>query len=135
MKLKNMSDSKKLVFISLVVLVVGAAIYGLFEIAGYDEKSKSYVIIGMGIAFIFFIISSIIRLKRDGVLHDERDDYIEKESNATAFTLFQIILAAIALLTYKLDKIEINISGFTFLLFFIMWIVYGITYFFVKRRS
>lgn len=134
MKIKNMSNSRIILILSIIVLGFGALVYAIFSLAGADEKSKFYLILGLGIAFVFFIISSVIKLKRDGVLYDEREDYIEKQSNAIAFSVFQVILIIVGLLTYKLGEIKINISGLIFLIFFVMWLVYGIVQFFVKRR-
>lgn len=134
MKIKNMRNSKKVLILSIIVLGFGALIYAIFSLAGADEKSKFYLLVGLGIAFVINIISSIIKLKRDGVLHDEREDYIEKQSNAIAFSIFQGILIVLGLASYKLGEIKINISGLIFLMFFIMWLVYGIVQFFVKRR-
>lgn len=135
MKIKKMSNSKIILILSIIVLGIGALFYALFSLLGADEKSKFYLVVGLGIAFVFYIASSIIKLKRDGVLYDEREDHIEKESNAIAFTVFQGILMLVGLLTYKLGEVKINISGLIFLLFFIMWLIYGIVQFFVKRRS
>ena len=135
MRIKKMSNSKIILILSIVVLGIGALVYALFSLLGADQKSKFYLVIGLGIAFVFYIVSSIIKLKRDGVLYDEREDHIEKKSNAIAFTIFQGILIIFGFLTYKLGEVKINISGLIFLLFFIMWLVYGIVQFFVKRRS
>jgi len=135
MKVKKMSNSKKLAIISVIVLCIGALFYGVFSILGADEKSKFYLIIGIGIAFVFYLVSSIIRLKKDGVLYDERDDYIEKKANATTYSVFQGILLLIGLITYKLGEIKINISGLIFLLFFIMCTTNVIVQLIVKRKN
>lgn len=134
MKIKNMSNSKKILILSIIVLGFGALVYAIFSLAGADEKSKFYLVVGLGIAFVINIISSIIKIKRDGVLYDEREGYIETQSNAIAFSIFQGILIVVGLVTYKVGEIKINISGLIFLMFFIMWLVYGIARFFVKRR-
>lgn len=134
MKIKNMNNSKKLIFLSLIILIFGAVFYGLCQVLGYDEKFKFYILIGMGIAFIFYLGGSIIKLKKDGVLYDERDGHIEKEASAITFDVFQIILFAIALLTYNLKTIKVSIGAYTILLFFLMWIINGIVSFFIKRR-
>ena len=57
-----------------------------------DEKSKFYLIIGIGIAFLFYLVSSFIRLKKDGVLYDERDSYIEEKANAISYNVFHIYI-------------------------------------------
>ena len=85
MKIKNMSNSKKILILSIIVLGFGALVYAIFSLAGADEKSKFYLVVGLGIAFVINIISSIIKIKRDGVLYDEREGYIETQSNAIAF--------------------------------------------------
>jgi hypothetical protein len=41
------------------------------------KKSKFYLVVGLVIAFVFYIVSSIIKLKWDGVLYDEREDHIK----------------------------------------------------------
>ncbi|MFL0270080.1 hypothetical protein [Candidatus Clostridium radicumherbarum] len=135
MKFRKMSNSKKILILSVIVLGIGALSYALFSLLGANEKSKFYLVIGLCIAFVFYIGSSIIKLKRDGVLYDEREGHIEKESNAIAFNVFQGILIVLGLLTYKTGEIKINISGLIFLLFFIMWLVNCIVQLFVKRRS
>lgn len=135
MKIKNMSNSKKLIVLSLIILIFGALFYGLCQVLGYDEKFKFYILIGMGISFIFYLGGSIIKLKRDGVLYDERDGQIEKEAGAITSDVFQVILFAIALLTYNLKTVKVSIGGYTILLFFLMWIINGIVSFYIKRRS
>lgn len=135
MKVKNVSDSKLILIISVITLGVGAFILGLFNLLDFDGEIRFYLGIGVGIGLIIFIISSIIRLKINGSIYDERDSFLEKETNAISFTIFQILLSIFILATYKMGDIKINVSAFSLLLFFIMWTVYGIVYFFVRRKN
>jgi len=135
MKVKSLSETKIILLISAIVLGVGVLLTGLFYLLGYSSEIKLYFAIGIGIGLIIFIINSIIRLKKNGVIYDERDNYIEKETNSISFTVFQIILSVFVLATYRLGDIEINVSVFALLLFFVMWMIYGIVYLFVKKRS
>lgn len=135
MKIKRMSNAKKLTILSIIVLSIGALFYGIFSLLGADEKSKFYLIIGIGVAFLFYLVSSFIRLKKDGVLYDERDSYIEEKANAISYNVFQVILMVIGLITYKAGEIKINVTGLIFLLFFIMWITDVIVKFIIKRRN
>lgn len=135
MKVKNVSDSKLILIISVITLGVGAFILGLFYLLDFDGEIRFYLGIGVGIGLIIFIISSIIRLKINGSVYDERDSFLEKETNAISFTIFQILLSIFILATYKMGDIKINVSAFSLLLFFIMWTVYGIVFFFVRRKN
>lgn len=135
MKVKNVSDSKLKLIISVITLGVGAFILGLFYLLDFDGEIRFYLGIGVGIGLIIFIISSIIRLKINGSVYDERDSFLEKETNAISFTIFQILLSIFILATYKMGDIKINVSAFSLLLFFIMWTVYGIVFFFVRRKN
>ena len=135
MNIKRMSNSKNLAILSIIVLSICELFYGIFSLLGADEKSKFYLIIGIEIAFLFYLVSSIIRLKKDGVLYDERDSYIEEKSNAISYNVFQVLLMVIGLITYKAGEIKINVTGLIFLLFFIMWITDVIVKFIIKRRN
>lgn len=135
MKVKNVSDSKLILIISVITLGAGAFILGLFYLLDFDGEIRFYLGIGVGIGLIIFIISSIIRLKINGSVYDERDSFLEKETNAISFTIFQILLSIFILATYKMGDIEINVSAFSLLLFFIMWTVYGIVFLFVRRKN
>lgn len=135
MRIKKMNNTKKLAILSIVILGIGTLLYGIFSLLGADEKSKFYLIVGIGIAFVFHITTSIIRLKKDGVLYDERDGFIEKEANAISYNVFQVILLVLGIIMYKSGEIKINVSGLIFLLFSIMWITDIIVQFIVKRRN
>jgi uncharacterized membrane protein len=133
-KIKNLSNSKKVVVLSVGVLIFGAIFYSFCDLLGYDKKFKFYILIGMVIALVINIGSSIIKLKMDGALYDERDSHIEKQSNAVTFDIFQIILALIGLFTYNIKTINVSLGGYTFFLFFLMWIIRGLVSIFVKRK-
>jgi hypothetical protein len=135
MKIKKMSNSKKLTFLSVIILGIGALFYIIFSLLGADNKSKFYLLVGIGIAFVFYLVTSIIKLKKDGVLYDERDGYIEKEATAMSYNVFQIILLVVALIAYKSGEVKVNLSGLIFLLFVIMWITDVVVRFFIKRRN
>lgn len=85
--------------------------------------------------FLFYIGGSIVKLKRQGAIYDERDSHIERKASSIAFSISQIMIAAFALLTYNQEKIEINIGGLMMMLFFVIWILYGIVYLFVKIKN
>lgn len=134
MKLKKMSNTKMVLILTVMVLGIGGLIYALFAIAGVNEKSKFFILVGLGIALIFNIGRTVIKLKREGVIYDEREGHIEEKSNSISFTVFQIVVMLLVLLTYKAGEIKINISGLLFFLLLIMWLIYGIANFFIKRR-
>ena len=135
MNIKNMSNSKKMMALSGAGISIGVVIYGICDVLGYDYKFKSYLLFGIGLGVVICLISSIVKLKRDGVLYDERDGRIEEKTNALAFDVFQIILVIIGLFTYKIKTGSVSIGGYTFLLLFIAWITRGIIYLIVKKRN
>lgn len=135
MKIKNMSNSKKLTLLSGVGIGIAVILYSVCNILGYDSKIKLYILIGIGLGLVISIVSTIVKLKRDGAIYDERDGHIEKKANAIAFDIFKIILLLIVLLTYNVQNSNINIGGYTFLLLMVLWIIRGITYFFVKLKN
>lgn len=135
MKKKRMSNTKQLTVISIIVLGIGALFYSVFTFLGASEKARLYLIIGIAISFIFYLVTNLIKLKKGEVLYDERDGYIEKESNAISFSIFQFVLLILGLITYTSGKININLSGLLFLLFTIMWITDIVVRFFVKRKN
>jgi len=121
MKVKNLSDSKLILIISVITLGVGAFILGLFYLLDFDEKIRLYISIGVGIGLIIFIISSIIRLKINGSIYDERDNYLDKKANSISFTIIQILLSIFILTTYKMGDIKVNVSIFSILILFCKW--------------
>jgi len=133
--MKKMSEHKKLAVVLIIALGIGALMYSYFALVGVNETTRLYILMGMATMFVFYLGSSIYKLKKDSVLYDEREGYIEKETNAISHDVFRVVLLLLGLLTYTTDEITINVSGLIFLLFGIMWITDMIVHFIIKRKN
>lgn len=134
MKFKRYSDKNIIILFSILVIVVSTLLLILLKLYGFGSEIK-YFGFGIGIGLIIFIIASLVKLKKNGVIYDERDNLIEREASSISFTILQLILSILVLATYRMGSVEINISALTLLLFLLTFIVYGIAYFFAKRKN
>lgn len=133
--MKNTKDTNKILLISFIVLAFAVTLYVLTDMYVSDSMFKFIVAAGVGLGLIIFIIGSFIKLKVNGSIYDERDNFIDGETSILAFKIFQIILALIVIFTYGLNNIDISISQYTLLLFFTSMLIYTIVNIIKKRNA
>lgn len=133
--MKNLKDSNKIMLISVIVIVFAVIFYILTDIFVSNSMMKFLVAAGVGLGLLIYIVISLVKLKKDGSIYDERDSYIDGETSFLALRIFQIILALIVIFTYGLDNLDLNISQYTLLLFFTSMIIYSVVNIIKKRKA
>lgn len=133
--MKNLKDSNKIMLISVIVIVFAVILYVLTDIFVSNSMMKFLVAAGVGLGLLIYIVISLVKLKKDGSIYDERDSYIDGETSFLALRIFQIILALIVIFTYGLDNLDLNISQYTLLLFFTSMIIYSVVNIIKKRKA
>lgn len=127
-------EQKVIFFTTVVYLFVLAIIYGLTELLSLGKEFRNNILIGLIIGLILFFIASVIRLKRYGIITDERDEQVDIRSSASSYWIIMMILLIFAAIFYNAGEVKINLGGFCILLMALMNIVYWITYLIHWRR-
>lgn len=133
--MKNLKDSNKIMLISVIVIVFAVILYILTDIFVSNNMMKLLVAAGVGLGLLIYIVISLVKLKTDGSIYDERDSYIDGETSFLALRIFQIVLALIVIFTYGLDNLDLNISQYTLLLFFTSMLIYSVVNIIKKRKA
>lgn len=133
--MKNLKDSNKIMLISVIVIVFAVILYILTDIFVSNSMMKFLVAAGVGLGLLIYIVISLVKLKTDGSIYDERDSYIDGETSFLALRIFQIVLALIVIFTYGLDNLNLNISQYTLLLFFTSMLIYSVVNIIKKRKA
>ncbi len=133
--MKNLKDSNKIMLISVIVIVFAVILYILTDIFVSNSMMKFLVAAGVGLGLLIYIVISLVKLKTDGSIYDERDSYIDGETSFLALRIFQIVLALIVIFTYGLDNLDLNISQYTLLLFFTSMLIYSVVNIIKKRKA
>jgi len=133
--MKNLKDSNKIMLISVIVIVFAVILYILTDIFVSNSMMKFLVAAGVGLGLLIYIVISLVKLKTDGSIYDERDSYIDGETSFLALRIFQMVLALIVIFTYGLDNLDLNISQYTLLLFFTSMLIYSVVNIIKKRKA
>lgn len=130
-----MSNNKKLTILLVASVLIIVIMYFVFLLLGADLKTRLGLLIVCSIASLYYWMKDFKKIKKDGVLLDERDIHIANKANSISYNTIQVIILAIAMITYPIGHVKINISVIFFGFFILSILTDAVVTYVVKKRN